>query len=269
MGHVAEVTEVEKVYAPDLLKKVPKVLLEGLDGEQHCWYLGYGSNMSEKSFLQRRGIRPLKSLVVNAPEVELSFNLPGMPYVEPRFANVTLNAEAEDGGPQHPWGKGLIGVAYYVTLEDMATIFRTEGGGSSYQIIQVDCREIGGSGQTIRANTLFANDPRRLRNQLGQPSPRYMNLLRTGAQEKSLPKEYRDYLDNIEVYQRTSPRQLLGLMLLGTILLPVFLFGMLVGKLLQNKKGESPRWMQRIIQTIFRAGWSFHDIFKPIFGSGE
>ncbi|KAG8844763.1 hypothetical protein FRC20_003396 [Serendipita sp. 405] len=226
--------------------------------------------MSEKSFLERRGIRPLKSLVVNAPEVELSFNLPGMPYVEPRFANVTLNAETDDGGPKHPWGKGLIGVAYYITLEDMAQIFRTEGGGSSYQIIQVDCYEIGGTGQKVRANTLFANDKRRLRNQLGQPSARYMNLLRTGAKEKSLPKEYQDYLENVETYHRTNRLQIFGLVILGSVLLPVFLLGVLVGRLLQNKKGESPRWIQRIKQTIFRGGWAIHDaVLKPLFGSGE
>src|SRR5271170_6983541 len=133
--------------------------------------------MSERSFLQRRGIRPLRSLVVHARGIQLAFNLPGIPYIEPRFANVIIlsdeekekchwNPESKNG---KPWENGLVGVAYYITLKEMAKIVLTEGGGASYQVIQVDCEEIleGGrtktTGEKIRANTLCANDPSKLR----------------------------------------------------------------------------------------------------------
>ena len=55
-------------------------------------------------------------------------------WLEPRFANVILLSEEErqachwDETSPKPWGKGLVGVAYLVTLDDMAKIFATEGG---------------------------------------------------------------------------------------------------------------------------------------------
>lgn len=184
MAAAPQIAQLEQIYVPPALPEV-----KDAEGDQYCWYLGYGSNMSDKSFLQRRGIRPLRSLNVHARGVQLAFNLPGVPYIEPRFANVIMLSEEEkntchwDPTSPKPWGKGLVGVAYYITLEDMAKIVMTEGGGASYQVIQVDCEEVGKgeSGEKIKANTLCANNPDRLRMQLGQPSPRYMKLLCTGA----------------------------------------------------------------------------------------
>jgi len=181
MAETAQVANLEKIYAPSLLPK-----LEAQGDAKHCWYLGYGSNMSEQAFLRRRGIKPLRSVVVHAP-VQLLFDLPGVCYVEPRFANIGLLSDEErkachwDENSEKPWGKGLVGVAYLVTLADMAKIFATEGGGASYQVIQVECREIGKGeqGEKIQANTLCSSNRRRSRP--GQPSPRYMNLLITGA----------------------------------------------------------------------------------------
>lgn len=286
MNETAQTANLAKIYAPGLLNDV-SVVEEG-DGTTHCWYLGYGSNMSETSFLRRRGIRPLKTVVVHCPTLDLAFNLPGLPYVEPRFANVIRYADEKEisAAPEHPWGKGLIGVAYYVTVEEMATILRTEGGGSSYQVIQVDCHEIqpekAQNGEaiqvngetkkrrTIRANTLYCSDPARLRTQLGQPSPRYMNLLRTGAREKSLPEEYIKYLDAVDTYRRTSIRQTIGLTIFVLMILPFFLFGVVLGRIFQKKNGEAPKWAQKITRTVFGAGWKAHDaIFRPIFGNGE
>jgi hypothetical protein len=202
MTTAPQVTQLEKIYVPPLLPKTG-ILLDDLEREEgkHCWYLAYGSNLSEKSFLQRRGIKPLRSLAVWSPEFQLAFNLPGLPYVEPRFANVIQvpeekrNKDGWDETKPQPWGTGLVGVAYYVTSEDMAKILITEGGGSSYQVVQVDCEEVpnesglgsaGGKPEKVRANTLFADNPNRLRAKHGQPSPRYMNLLRTGARGKSI-----------------------------------------------------------------------------------
>lgn len=179
---VPQVAQLEKIYVPENPSR-----LEGESVEGHCWYLGYGSNMSEESFLRRRGIRPLRSLVVHASGVLLTFNLAGIPYIEPRFANVAVIPEKEksvchwDSSHPKPWGKGLVGVAYYITLGDMAKIVMTEGGGSSYKVIQVDCQEIGGAEEKLTANTLCTSNPSLLRTQLGQPSPRYMRLLCTGA----------------------------------------------------------------------------------------
>lgn len=53
-------------------------------------YLAYGSNMCAQTFLGMRGIRPLSQVNVSAPALDLTFDLPGLPYREPCFANTAL-----------------------------------------------------------------------------------------------------------------------------------------------------------------------------------
>ncbi|KAK6208222.1 hypothetical protein LQW54_007003 [Pestalotiopsis sp. IQ-011] len=50
-------------------------------------YLAYGSNLSAHTFLGVRGIKPLSAINVSAPGLDLTFDLPGLPYTEPCFAN--------------------------------------------------------------------------------------------------------------------------------------------------------------------------------------
>ncbi|KAK3362317.1 hypothetical protein B0T25DRAFT_3371 [Lasiosphaeria hispida] len=140
-------------------------------------YLAYGSNLCAETFLGRRGIRPLSAVSVTAPSLRLIFDLPGLPYAEPCFANTALRKipgklpldppkfppEIPDLPPHDPpfttpphpstddthfsrdaagdpvWNGGLIGVVYEVTPEDFAKIMATEGGGASYHEILVPC----------------------------------------------------------------------------------------------------------------------------------
>lgn len=130
-------------------------------------YLAYGSNLCAQTFLGQRGIRPISAVNVSAPSLRLTFDLPGVPYQEPCFANTaprkipkvpkppTLppgfdppqylfppssklgTTDAQHGDPA--WDMGLIGVVYEVTPEDYATIVKTEGGGTSYQDTLCPC----------------------------------------------------------------------------------------------------------------------------------
>ncbi|UKZ79836.1 hypothetical protein TrVFT333_007599 [Trichoderma virens FT-333] len=123
-------------------------------------YLAYGSNMSAETFLGKRKIRPLSQMNVSVPILRLTFDLPGLPYREPCFANVgyrKLPEKPKLPDPLHPpivpplnpplnpprteqeWDGGLMGVVYEVTQEDWRNIMRTEGGGSGYQEIMVPC----------------------------------------------------------------------------------------------------------------------------------
>lgn len=168
-------------------------------------YLAYGSNLAAETFLGQRGIRPLSAINVSAPSLRLTFDLPGIAYKEPCFANtaprkIPKPPKLPPGLPDPPgslpdlppeippgfsfpprrlplttttsssvkgttaaaretagggggggggvtenahgdpvWDKGLIGVVYEVTLEDYATIVKTEGGGASYKDILVPC----------------------------------------------------------------------------------------------------------------------------------
>lgn len=139
-------------------------------------YLAYGSNLCAETFLGVRGIRPLSRVSVSAPTLDLTFDLAGLPYLEPCFANTAprkvpglpdprdppskppkvppfpppRTSNADEGGAYNgetsarrpgelKWTKGLVGVVYEVTPEDYATIVATEGGGASYANILVPC----------------------------------------------------------------------------------------------------------------------------------
>nr|POE63184.1 gamma-glutamyl cyclotransferase glik [Quercus suber] len=148
-------------------------------------YLAYGSNLSNKTFIGNRGIRPLSAVNVQVPSLRLTFDLPGIPYVEPCFANsgrrdpendpsstydsasVWNGKTGQNGYRKDRWHKGLIGVVYEVSLKDYAHIIATEGGGASYDDILVDCHPFASSDVTapvpqdptqpsFKAHTLFA-----------------------------------------------------------------------------------------------------------------
>lgn len=73
-------------YLYDHTASVPTVL-----------YLAYGSNLCAETFLGRRGIRPVSAINVSAPSLRLTFDLPGVPYQEPCFANTAVRKI-----PKHP-----------------------------------------------------------------------------------------------------------------------------------------------------------------------
>ena len=105
--------------------------------EKTIFYLAYGSNLSAETFLGMRGIRPLSQQNVHCPTLTLTFDLPGVPYVEPCFANTrfsnpkdapsrlaALRSTPQSAGTtdyhKTRWTKGLVGVVYEVTIEDFA-----------------------------------------------------------------------------------------------------------------------------------------------------
>ncbi|KAK0391448.1 hypothetical protein NLU13_0949 [Sarocladium strictum] len=130
-------------------------------------YLAYGSNLCVETFLGVRGIRPLSQVNVSVPALQLSFDLPGIPYGEPCFANVDWRKIPKNPkvppipklpptppidppkppalDPLNPpraqmqWNGELMGVVYEVTKEDYRHIIQTEGGGASYKEIIVPC----------------------------------------------------------------------------------------------------------------------------------
>ena len=208
--------------------------------EPNRWYLAYGSNLSAKTFRGRRGIRPLAQTNVIVPSLELTFDLPGIPYWEPCFANVRWR---EDSNPSTVKSRpAVIGTAYLVTPKDWARIMATEGGGLSYKEVVVECRRIPGSheatsgddnfigeakssveadeGEIILASTLLAPDSKR-RSTPMQPSARYINIIRTGARGKSA---YSSHVFDIPPY--SLMRAHLRLPQKTTYLLPTLLIWM-------------------------------------------
>ncbi|KAK7703228.1 hypothetical protein SLS64_009205 [Diaporthe eres] len=84
--HIPSSSPLANDYLYDHTASVPTVL-----------YLAYGSNLCAQTFLGRRGIRPVSVVNVSAPSLRLTFDLPGIPYKEPCFANTALRKV-----PKHP-----------------------------------------------------------------------------------------------------------------------------------------------------------------------
>ena len=160
----------------------------GSEAPKTVFYLAYGSNLCRETFQGRRGIKPLSAVNVVVPELVMTFDLAGIPYAEPCFANtryrspnptITLSTPitptpVDEKYPENPastplidppphelqekkyhnpdWPKGLVGVVYEVTLPDYAHIIATEGGGASYQDVLVDCYELAPGSSSVPEN---------------------------------------------------------------------------------------------------------------------
>lgn len=301
----------------DLSAPVDAILNDRPKDPKTILYLAYGSNLCAETFLGKRGIRPISQVNVVVPELVMTFDLAGIPYVEPCFANtayrsskdsipnspstthsektslLTSNPTTRSITPQwHYWSKGLVGVVYEVTPADFAHIIATEGGGSSYQDILVDCHVLpSGTAEVpslpttapFKAHTLFSpitspDEPPpagggrsgRPDPEHAQPSARYLKLITDGADEHDLPVEYKKYLHSLQPYTITSNRQRLGKFVFMSIWFPIImaLFGL--GRLFRGKDGKSPQWFARLTGAMFQGVWiSYDGFFKGLFGDGE
>lgn len=175
-------------------------------------YLAYGSNLSIETFRGKRGIKPISQINVQVPCLRLTFDLPGIPYAEPCFAN-SGSRDPENDPPtesrtvlnektpllqatsekeeyrKDAWHKGLIGVVYEVTPEDYAHIIATEGGGAAYHDILVYCHPFASADPhapvprnptlpPFKAHTLFApatppGEPPKHRGRFQRPDTSY------------------------------------------------------------------------------------------------
>jgi hypothetical protein len=268
-----------------------------LSSKETVLYLAYGSNLCRETFREKRGIKPVSQINVVVPQLVMTFDLPGMPYTEPCFANTryrqtpgletSMEGTANGGHDKERWHKGLVGVVYEVTLADYAHIIATEGGGASYKDVLVDCYALSDdaraavpiipSGTPFKAHTLFAPAPTsgsgrqsRPDPDYAQPSPRYLKLITDGADELTLPHEYQNYLHSIHGYRMTTTKQRLGQFIFLSIWAPLIVFVFAAGRLFADKNGRYPAWLARLSAIIFSSIWASYDsFFKGLFGDGE
>ena len=267
--------------------------------QQTVFYLAYGSNLAAETFRGRRNIHPLSAVNVVIPSLRLSFDLPGIAYSEPCFANSATRDGYEAPSSQRPsrirgtsstsppyhkdrWRKGLVGVAYELTPSDYAHVLATEGGGSAYQDVVVDCFVLPKGTDVVpevpttvllKAHTLLA--PARERAirpdpSYAQPSARYLKLITDGAMENELPSEYREFLAQIRPYRITTRRQKVGQYLFIAMWTPVIGIIIRLIAIFSNKNGKAPQWLADLASLIFSATWNSYDgFFFHIFGDGE
>lgn len=294
----------EKPYS--LNNGIPQELGGGPDHPDTVLYLAYGSNLSAQTFQGNRGIRPLSQVNVVVPELVMTFDLAGLPYLEPCFANTKYRHTSPPPSTsekshllprktpryhKNRWKKGLVGVVYEVTKEDYAHIIATEGGGASYQDVLVDCYELPPNENTVpefptshpfKAHTLYSpilppGETPEKGGRFSRPDPdyaqasaRYLKLITDGADEHALPGEYKDYLHQIRPYTMTTQKQRLGGWIFGMIWRPVIMAVFALSGLFSDDSGRAPAWLVAVTGAIFRGVWiSYDGFFFKVFGDGE
>ncbi|PQE03912.1 gliotoxin biosynthesis protein [Rutstroemia sp. NJR-2017a BVV2] len=280
------------------LPRISTTRLAAASGDQNSGaetflYLAYGSNLSAETFKGKRGIKPLSAVNVHVPSLDLTFDLPGIPYTEPCFANTQYRrtkpaASIPESSDYHKtrWHKGLVGVVYEVTPEDYRIIIATEGGGASYQDVVVQCYVLPDGSKTVDpvpngvpflAHTLLCPLDGPDTNRISRPDPnyaqasaRYLKLITDGAEEHDLPDDYMAYLYDLRAYTVTSARQRMGQLLVMTLLFPIVMAIFALGKMFAGKDGKIPEWLAQFMGRLFRITWKAYDVvFKDTFGDGE
>ena len=145
------------------------------------WYFAYGSNMSPKTFLERRQMTPRATERGWIDGYRLCFDIPVGPG-ERGVANLMRDATARTHGVVHLLGP-----------EDADELDRTEGVPQGFY-----CREpvdVVTEGQ-IRSGFTY-------RSTMGttgrKPSARYLNILLDGARIHALPTDYIRFLASFEL----------------------------------------------------------------------
>ena len=133
-------------------------------------YFAFGANMSS-AVLRRRRIEVLSREPARLRGYRLVFDLPGLPWVEPAFANIVRHPEHE-----------VYGVLYQLTQEQVDRVDSFEG--LAYSVIEVEVE--GERSGATRSRTYQTKHPAPgLR-----PSRRYLRILCEAAGENALPPSY-------------------------------------------------------------------------------
>jgi hypothetical protein len=157
------------------------------------WYFAYGANMAEGLFVGRRGMTPTGREAGTLAGYRLAFDLPGIPLLEPAFANI------------YPaLGEEVQGVLWRLNAEVLDRLDLQEGGGDVYARLAVTV--VGRASGPVEAVVYrSARAPTQKR-----PSRRYLGLLLTGAREVGLDDAYIRWLEtrpthHIPGLSRASP----------------------------------------------------------------
>ncbi|KAF9360963.1 hypothetical protein BGX34_007397 [Mortierella sp. NVP85] len=274
------------------------------DESSTVWYLAYGSNMEPKVFTGRRKIKPIESKVVNVPGYWLSFDIRGIPYLEPCFASILkmdpsrlhdkayaleVHSRTQHGReflwdethPEHPqrsYPPVLQGVAHRITLKDWQMVIQSEGGWghdvpTGYNQIQVDCKVLD-SKESLTAHVLEAR-PLSIK-PFCQPSARYKNLLTSGAAHHHLEPSYQRYLAQIIPYECVGFRRRTARILFSILNVPIvfpFALFVILRSRMQSKSSRlrrPPFWAAWFFDKGARLSNTFHDYFMaPLLGSGQ
>lgn len=180
---------VKRLWVPVILRAWPLTRLWyrswglRLDGrpDEDAWYFAYGANMHDSAFRERRGMRPAEWRAGRIRGYRLRFNLDGRPKGRAAPANISEDADLE------VWG-----VLYRITLRDLVRLNASEGiPGWRYKPVVLAAEDADGNSLSVVAYIADGND------EDGNPSLRYLTLLRDGARGHGLPQHWIAHLDSV------------------------------------------------------------------------
>lgn len=146
------------------------------------WYFAFGANMHASAFQERRRMKPLEARPGKLTGFQLRFNLEG----RPRGRAAPANLEAVPGA--EVWG-----VLYRIKRKDLLWLDCTEGvPGRRYRHVWTEATDENGC-RVAPAVTYIAPG----KEQEGNPSERYLTLLREGARAHGLPERWCCYLESV------------------------------------------------------------------------
>jgi gamma-glutamylcyclotransferase len=146
------------------------------------WYFAYGANMDSGTFCDRRGMRPSDSRVGRIAGYRLRFNLDGRPRGRSAPANICPDEGAE------VWG-----VLYRISRRELVRLNASEGiPGRRYRPLRLAAVDTGGAALDAIAYIADGND------RDGNPSLRYITLIRDGARAHGLPEHWIALLESVQ-----------------------------------------------------------------------
>lgn len=150
--------------------------------DDEVWYFAFGANMHDSAFRERRRMRPREWRPARIRDYRLRFNLEGRPKGKAAPANIEFSP-----------GEEVWGVLYRITRRDLIWLDSTEGvPGRRYRRAWLDTEDA--NRQPVGAVTYIAEGKKTD----GNPSLRYITLLRDGARAHGLPEHWVRMLEQVK-----------------------------------------------------------------------
>jgi len=180
----------------------------------------YGSNMSLSVLTGRRKITPIKSTAAVLHGYALTFNLRGVPYLEPGFGNLVPHK-----------GSAVHGVVHSMRKADFVRLLQSEAGNGNSRdgYIPVPVQLTAYDGTLIDAYALQVDSTSPLISTVNVlPSKRYMDLLMAGAKQFNMRESYQRFLADVPVFSPTPTQRgcaiaftLLVIIIMSPVLIPL------------------------------------------------
>ncbi|MAC40109.1 gamma-glutamylcyclotransferase family protein [Parvibaculum sp.] len=155
--------------------------VEGRPADE-VWYFAFGANMHDSAFRGRRRMHPIEWRPGRIRDYRLRFNLEGRPRGKAAPANVEPSPGAK------VWG-----VLYKITRRDLIWLDSTEGvPGPRYRQLWIEAEDR--EGNRMPCVTYIAEGEETD----GNPSLRYITLLRDGARAHGLPEHWVRTLEQVK-----------------------------------------------------------------------